>query len=302
VGGPADDERRALAAAGVEFTQDWQVALKRSRQETVDGVEERDGSRGLYASQVAPEAGDLGAAAERLHEAIQASADRTIDAADASASAGTRTIVIVALLALLAAAALAAFVTRSVIRPVKALGARLRSLDEHCLAGLEKGLQMVRDGNLTYELTPVTTPVDVDSTDELGQLSLTFNAMLGKTQVSIDAYNDMRDQLGALIGEVAGNATNVASASQQMASTSDEAGRAVGESARRSRSSPLARSESAGSWTRSPASPSRRTCSRSTRRSRPPAPASRAAASPSWPRRSASWPRSPRTRPGRSPA
>jgi methyl-accepting chemotaxis protein len=70
------------------------------------------------------------AAAEKMHGDIGARADGTIKDADASASGGTRTIVIVALLALAAAAALAVFVTRSVVRPVAALGGRLRSLND----------------------------------------------------------------------------------------------------------------------------------------------------------------------------
>jgi methyl-accepting chemotaxis protein len=228
-GTPSQDELDAFAAGSKKFTALWKEAIKRSRQETIDEVEERDGSRDLYTEEVAPAADALNAAANALQHDVEAISNETATDADASASSGTRTIIVVALLALLAAAALATFVTRSVIRPVRALGDRLRSLNEHCLAGLQRGLELVRDGNLTYEVSAVTTPVEVESTDELGQLSETFNGMLDKAQVSIDAYNDMRGQLGSLIGEVAGNATTVASASQQMASTSDEAGRAVGE-------------------------------------------------------------------------
>jgi methyl-accepting chemotaxis protein len=83
-------------------------------------------------------------------------------------------------------------------------------------------------GDLTVEVIPATTPVEVTSTDQLGQLCDTFNGMLAKTQRSVGAYGEMQENLSSLIGEVAGNATTVASASQQMASTSDEAGHAVG--------------------------------------------------------------------------
>jgi methyl-accepting chemotaxis protein len=77
---------------------------------------------------------------------------------------------------------------------VAALGTRLRSLD-HCLQGLGDGLTAVADGDLTHEVQPVTTPVEVRAKDELAQQSETFNEMLAKAQGGLQAYNDMRDQL-----------------------------------------------------------------------------------------------------------
>jgi methyl-accepting chemotaxis protein len=223
------EEMDAFEAARTTYSASWQKAVKRSRAETVQGVEDRDGSRGVYTGEVTPNSAKLTEAAAALRTAIAKQAAGTMEDARHSASSGTRTIVLVAILALLAAAALATFVTRSVTHPVKALGDRLRSLNEHCLAGLQRGLELVRDGNLTHRAESVTTPVQVKSTDEIGQLSETFNGMLAKAQTSIGAYNEMRGNLGELIGEVAGSANSVASASQQMAATSDEAGRAVGE-------------------------------------------------------------------------
>jgi methyl-accepting chemotaxis protein len=228
-GSESQDELDAFAGSRTKFHELWQEALERSRQETVDGVEERDGSRDLFIADVAPAADALNEAANALQADVEKAASETTEAANASASSGTRTIIIVALLALLAAAGLATFVTRSVIRPVAALGGRLRSLNDEDLESLTGGLESVAHGDLTTEVTAVTEPVEVSSTDEIGQLSETFNGMLAKTHRSVAAYGEMRTNLGSLIGEVAGNATTVASASQQMASTSDEAGRAVGE-------------------------------------------------------------------------
>jgi methyl-accepting chemotaxis protein len=223
------DEMTRFATARATFVESWKKALALSRQETIDGVEERNGSRSLYEDKVEPNSDAVAQAASALKNAISKDSLTEIKAARDSASSGSRLIIIVGLLALAAAAAAATWVTRSVTRPVAALGDRLRSLNEYCLAGLTAGLERVAQGDLTYEVKPVTTPVEVNSTDELGQLSETFNGMLEKTQRSVGAYGEMQSNLSSLIGEVAGNATTVASASQQMASTSDEAGRAVGE-------------------------------------------------------------------------
>ena len=130
----------------------------------------------------------------------------------------------IALLAIAAAAALAVWVTRSVVRPVKALGERMTTLDEQDLTELSVALGKVADGDLTYGVAPVTTPIEVTSTDELGRLSTTFNGMLDKARHSIESYGAMQAELTAALAEVAEGAGTVASASQEMASTSEEAG------------------------------------------------------------------------------
>ena len=63
---------------------------------------------------------------------------------------------------LLVAIAFAVVITRSVVRPVRELMARLRSLDEHCLSELTSGLEAAAAGDFTLDATPVTTPLDVD--------------------------------------------------------------------------------------------------------------------------------------------
>jgi methyl-accepting chemotaxis protein len=228
-GTPSEKALKEFDAARTAYVELWKKAFELSRQETVDGVEERDGSRTLYEEKVAPASQAVVDAADALRASIAKHANATAHEAKASADSGETLIIVVALVALAAAAALGLWVTRSVTRPVAALGDRLRSMNDHCLAGLTNGLEAVAQGDLTVAVTPATTPVEVNSTDELGQLCETFNGMLAKTQRSVAAYGEMQENLGALIGEVAGNANTVASASQQMASTSDEAGRAVGE-------------------------------------------------------------------------
>jgi methyl-accepting chemotaxis protein len=132
-------------------------------------------------------------------------------------------------LALLAAALIVFFITRSLSKAVATLMERLRSLTDHCVAGLSAGLEAAAAGDLTVELTPATTPIETSSLDEIGQLSRTFNEVLEKTQASVHAYNTMRAKLAETISTVLKGSTSVAAASAQMASTSEEAGRAVGE-------------------------------------------------------------------------
>ena len=51
---------------------------------------------------------------------------------------------------------------------------------------------MAGEGDLSHEVTPVTTPVDVRGGDEIAALGEIFNDMLDHAQSTIVAYNSMR--------------------------------------------------------------------------------------------------------------
>jgi methyl-accepting chemotaxis protein len=228
-GTDAEPEYAAYAKARTALVDVMKRAMDRSRSETARNAEDRDGSRAIFTGEVLKGDENVEKAADALVEEANRLAEHATDEAAATASSGTRMIIIVALLGIVFAVAVAAWVTRSVVRPVRGLSDRMTSLDGHCLAELSIAMNKVAEGDLTYGVDPITTPLEVNSTDELGRLSTTFNQMLGKAQHSINGYNAMRAQLSAVIAEVAEGAATVASASQEMASTSEEAGRAVGE-------------------------------------------------------------------------
>jgi methyl-accepting chemotaxis protein len=228
-GTPIEGRYAEFAALRDEMTRTQDEAIQRSRVETVENVEDRDGSRTTYTEGVLEADQELEAVAGALLDETHALAAEGVKDARASAASGTRIIIVIALLAVLAAIAVAISVTRSVVRPVRALAKRMTSLDDNCLTDLSAALDAVAGGDLTRDVIPVTTPIEVRTKDELGQLAGTFNGMLSKVQRSIDSYSAMRKQLNDVLTEVAGGAGAVAATSQQMASTSDEAGRAVGE-------------------------------------------------------------------------
>jgi len=216
-------------AAYEKFVTASAKAVKLSRQETVDAVEERDGSRTTYLEEVRPVFEGLDVVHDELEGDIAEQAAAQAKEGDATAASVKQIVLIVTIVALLVALALAFVVVRSVTRPVAALGSRLRSLNENDLQNLSNGLNAVAGGDLTIPVASVTTPLEVSSRDEIGDLSRTFDGMLDKAQNSIEGYNEMREQLGSLIGQVSASAGTVSSASQQMATTSEEAGRAVAE-------------------------------------------------------------------------
>jgi methyl-accepting chemotaxis protein len=232
-----DDAAATEAANGVKqlqksylaYVEATRKAIELSRKETVAAVEDRVESRELYTKQLVPMLEGLSAGvAENSKGTLTYAAGEGEKASDAIAST-KRNILIVAIISGLVALVLSIFTTRSVTRPVHGLNSRLESLNENCLSDLTDGLESCADGDLTREVVPVTTPIDVRSHDELGRLSTTFNEVLSKTQHSIESYNAMRGRLGETIGRVSNSAGTVSAASQQMASTSGEATRAIEE-------------------------------------------------------------------------
>lgn len=85
---------------------------------------------------------------------------------------------------------------------VAALKSGLHSLNDHCLAGLEAGLQGMVEGDLTREGRPVTTPIDLDVTDpDVAELVALFNTMLARAQGALVSYEALRADLRASLGD-----------------------------------------------------------------------------------------------------
>ena len=185
------DPVRAHAARYAKLVGD---ALARSRRETVDGVEERDGSRAVYP---APRSlplldGKLAPAVERLQGVIAADARADIATAADRAHAGQSQLLVVGVAALLLAIALAFLITRSVTVPVRALAARLRAVQEHDLAALQGGVQALSAGDLTIAVAATTEPLEDRGRDEVANAAKTVDAVIAQAHDSIAAYEQTR--------------------------------------------------------------------------------------------------------------
>ncbi|HEY5261475.1 MAG TPA: methyl-accepting chemotaxis protein [Solirubrobacteraceae bacterium] len=134
--------------------------------------------------------------------------------------------------AILVALLVGLLITRGIKRGVGPVLDRLRSLNEQCATDLRAGLERMADGDLTYELTAVTAPIERIARDELGEIALAVNGIREQMLASIDAYNSTRVSLQGMIGSVADTADTVGKSSEQMAATSEEGGRSNGEIAR----------------------------------------------------------------------
>jgi methyl-accepting chemotaxis protein len=155
--------------------------------------------------------------------------ETAVKEADATyGSARIKTLVLL-LIALALGAVIATCITRGIRRMVATVVDRLTKLREHCTSDLRAALDRFAEGDLTVEVVPVTPPILSWSNDELGDVAQAVNAVRDNTVASVEAYNQSRAALSSLIGQVAGTAGTVSTASQQVAATSEEAGRAVNE-------------------------------------------------------------------------
>jgi methyl-accepting chemotaxis protein len=155
-------------------------------------------------------------------------ADDIAHAKSAAASA-TRSGIIAGLLGTLVAIGITVLVSRGIRRSAASVLESLQSLEERDATELRAGLDAVAAGDLTRTIASDTAAIENPGQDELGQIAAATNGIRDCIAGSVEAYNAMRDRLSGLIGEVAGSARSVATASQQMAATSSEAGQAINE-------------------------------------------------------------------------
>jgi methyl-accepting chemotaxis protein len=219
----------AFVASRERFEALVSTALRRSRSETVENVEERDGSRDFYSAKVVPAATAVNTAADALVAVSNKQVAESKTAAQATAASGRKTIVMAAIIASLIAVGLAFLVVRSVVRPLKVVVERLTMLRDVCINGLTEAIKAMASGDLTKTVEAKTPRIEDPAGDEVGDVARAFNDIRSKMVESIEGYNATRAQLGSLVGNVSDSAQSLSAASQQMATTSEEAGRAVGE-------------------------------------------------------------------------
>lgn len=113
-------------------------------------------------------------------------------------------------------------ITISITKPTAVLYSRLESLATKCIPWLRSGLQELADGDLTRNITPVTSPVDNPAKDEIGRMGEIFNTMLGEMVGAINGYNKATNNLSDLIGQVGAGSQTVSENSNSVASTSEQ--------------------------------------------------------------------------------
>ncbi|MEI7745770.1 MAG: MCP four helix bundle domain-containing protein, partial [Chloroflexota bacterium] len=113
-----------------------------------------------------------------------------------------------------------------VVKGVKSVQVTLGALAEKGLTWIAEGLERLRDGDLTYEITPVTPRIEHYGTDEIGKTAEYTNIIRDKVFAAAFAYNEARTGLAGTITEVQEAADSVTRTSEQLNEAASQTGAA----------------------------------------------------------------------------
>lgn len=120
-------------------------------------------------------------------------------------------------------------ITRYMVGTLAQIAGRLETLSAVCITNLSRAAEALEHGDLTAEIVTGTTPLDIHTKDEFGQVAKTFNAMLDTVKSTVGSFRASQASLSALVGEmkisaaqVNGAATALSGASQQIGAATEE--------------------------------------------------------------------------------
>jgi len=154
---------------------------------------------------------------------------KMVDHADDASASATKSVSVASILAFVLGIAFAIFMTKTIVSAIIKVSTGMSSLSSRCVPELTAGLGALANGDLTIPAKVDTAPVSLDTKDELGAMSKTFNSMLEMVSSAVGSYNSARASLSELVGTVSDNAASVASTSQTLASATEESGAASSE-------------------------------------------------------------------------
>jgi methyl-accepting chemotaxis protein len=216
----ADPEARQGIKAVAALWQTYKTEWTTDRAELLDLSAEAGFRR--FESTTSQTYRDLTSALGKVSDWTEHNGQQIVKVSDSEAQADRNIVLYISIAAIAIAAAFGCIIANAITRPLAQVSIRLKSLQENCAIFLSEGLQAIAQGDLTMAVRPVTSPVDVRSNDEVGQMARTFNEALSKIQSAIDSYNEARYSLNSLVSQVAHNADAVSNTSQMLASAAQE--------------------------------------------------------------------------------
>ncbi|MBL8056643.1 MAG: HAMP domain-containing protein [Anaerolineales bacterium] len=118
-------------------------------------------------------------------------------------------------------------ISRGITRPLAQVMRLGRQMAEVDLQALATEMGAMAQGDLTRRLALTAEPVDIHTTDEVGQLAGTFNTILARLQEVGGAFDSMVHYLQAAVRQVADNAENVNGAAVQLSAAAGQASQAT---------------------------------------------------------------------------
>ncbi len=143
-----------------------------------------------------------------LKDKLRELKDLNRDGADAASNAVdaaytfSRTLILPLVVASLLIAVLSGLlVTRRLTTAIATIGDRMTSLQTRCVASSRRTVEGLARGDISVKTVAGTTPINSTSRDELGDLSRTFDVMLGDMKALIDATSVTQDKISFVLSD-----------------------------------------------------------------------------------------------------
>ncbi len=86
-------------------------------------------------------------------------------------------------------------------RAVAAVLRQTESLERHCITGLNRGLSALSQGDVSVQVTAVTTTIDLDSRDEIGEIARTVDKVIRTAQTMLATYTGTQQALTSVLSD-----------------------------------------------------------------------------------------------------
>jgi methyl-accepting chemotaxis protein len=96
------------------------------------------------------------------------------------------------------------WLARAILGPLVIVSAKFEKLQHKCITWLGEGLTCMKSGDLTYRITPVSTPIEKYPGDEIGKMSEVFNNTLVLAKGGVILFNEVNENLCDLLRRVRG--------------------------------------------------------------------------------------------------
>lgn len=202
--GEADEARTALLEAWKDYSAKLPTIFA-----ALEANKKQEG-RSLIDSQLTPIAVErLTPNLQKLKDLSDKSFATTINETEQAAASAVAVVLTVLVLTALVGVFFTIVLARSVIQPITEVQKRLVSMRDVCVSGMSKSMNAMKQGDLSIEVVPQTTPVPHPASDETGVLAQTFNEILAKVQATVGDYNDARVAISRQIESIQEQAQQV---------------------------------------------------------------------------------------------
>jgi methyl-accepting chemotaxis protein len=120
------------------------------------------------------------------------------------------------------------WLSRGVSRSVKLISSALTHLEKDQLPCLAAGARAIAAGDLLHNTDVRIEPLPVESSDETGQMTVSFNQMAERLNEMGQSFQQMTLNLRETVGKIGAGSNQVSSASSQIAAASDQSKHAAG--------------------------------------------------------------------------